>query len=146
MNLNDILESWNDDCVIGSDLSEESIRTPTLHCKYLQMLSVAKLELKRAENQQKRLLKDKWIWYNGKMSEEEMKERKWEPDPFNGLKIMKGDMNYYYESDPEIQRSEERIVYFKTIIDTLKDIVDSLKWRHQTIKNCIDWKRFEVGG
>jgi len=104
------------------------------------------LNLKRAEHSQKDLLKDKWLYYNGKMDEETLQSKNWHPDPFDGLKIMKGDMNYYYDSDPEIQKSEEKIVYLKTIIDTLVEIVDSLKWRHQTVKNIIEWRKFDAGG
>ena len=74
-----------------------------------------------------------------------VKEKGWEPDPFDGLKILKGEMDYYYDSDPEIQKSEEKIHYYKTMVDTLLNIVDTLKWRHQTIKNMIDWKKFESG-
>jgi len=45
----------------------------------------------------------------------------------------------------EIQESELKIQYLKTMIDTLTEIVDSLKWRHQTIGNIIRWKQFEAG-
>jgi hypothetical protein len=31
------------------------------------------------------------------------------------------------------------------MIDTLKEIVDNLKWRHQTVGNIIRWKQFEAG-
>jgi hypothetical protein len=55
-------------------------------------------------------------------------------------------MDYYYDSDPEIQKSEEKIIYHKTLIESLSNIVDTLKWRHQTIKNMIDWRKFEAGG
>jgi hypothetical protein len=55
-------------------------------------------------------------------------------------------MEYYYNADPEIQRSVEKIEYYKTIISTLTDIVDNLKWRHQTIGNMIRWRQFEAGG
>jgi len=92
------------------------------------------------------LLKQKWLYYNGKMSQEEILASGWEPDPFNGLKILKGEMEYYYNADPEIQRSVEKIEYYKTIISTLTDIVDNLKWRHQTIGNMIRWRQFEAGG
>ena len=69
----------------------------------------------------------------------------WDPDPFDGLKILKGEMEYYYDADPEIQKSEEKIQYFKTVIDTLEQIISNLNWRHQTIGNIIKWKQFESG-
>ena len=146
LKLEDILTEWQNDCEIPRDRYEKvSQETPKLHAKYLEYLSLAKLSLKRAEHAQKILLKDKWLYYNGKMSQEDLESKGWEPDPFNGLKILKGEMDHYYDSDPEIQRSEEKIVYLKTIIDTLSEIVDSLKWRHQTIKNIIEWRKFESG-
>lgn len=144
--LEKILDEWREDCAIDNmRLDETSRNTPLLHAKYLELLSQSKLRLKRAELKQKSLLKDKWLWYNGKMSQEEVAEKGWDPDPFNGLKIMKGDMDHYYDSDPEIQKSEELIEYWKTVVATLTDIVDSIKWRHQTIGNIIRWKQFESG-
>jgi len=79
------------------------------------------------------------------MDRESIEALGWEPDPFDGLKIMKGEMDYYYDSDPEIQQSEEKVQYWKTIIDTLTEIVNNLNWRHQTISNIIRWKQFEAG-
>ena len=74
--------------------------TPKMHAKYLEYLSLTKLRLKKAEFSQKSLLKDKWLWYNGKMDEETMKSKNWSPDPFNGLKVLKGDLEkYYYDAD-----------------------------------------------
>jgi hypothetical protein len=116
-----------------------------LHAKYLQYLSLTKLNLKRAENSQYTLLKDKWMYYNGKMDEETLRSKGWNPDPFDGLKIIKGDMDYYYNSDPEIQKSEEKITYLKTIISTLEEIIQTLRWRHATIKNILDFRKFESG-
>jgi hypothetical protein len=79
------------------------------------------------------------------MDHETLQELGWEVDPFNGLKILKGELDYYYDSDPEIQKSEEKIQYYKTVIDTLTDIINNLNWRHQTISNIIKWKQFESG-
>ena len=147
MDLKAILEEWAVDCVINdSSLDKSSRETPKLHAKYLQLLAEAKLAKKRAEFQQKVLLKDKWLWYNGKLSQEEIIAKGWNPDPFDGLKVLKGEMEHYYESDPELQQSEEKITYFKTVIDTLNEIVSTLNWRHQNIKNIIEWRKFESGG
>ena len=138
---------WSSDCVIGqSSLDESSRQTPLLHAKYLELLSTAKLRLKKAEQDQKVLLKDKWLYYNGKMDQSEIEEKGWKPDPFDGLKILKGEMDYYYDSDPEIQHSVEKIEYIKTTIDTLNEILNNVNWRHQTISNMIKWRIFESGG
>ena len=146
MNLDQILSEWETDSRIDSlSLDEASRVTPELHAKYLGLLSRAKLKMKQKQFEQKNLMKNKWLWYNGKMSQEEVNALGWDPDPFDGLKIMKGDMEHYVEADPELQESEARIEYLKTMIDTLKEIVENLKWRHQTVGNIIRWKQFEAG-
>jgi len=145
MNLNEILDEWKNDCILSNKLDEESKKTPTLHAKYLSYLSIAKLNLLRAENAQKILLRDKFLYYNGKLDQDSIEKNGWKYDPFDGLKILKGDMDYYYESDTEIQQSEEKIQYYKNMIDVLKEIVDTLKWRHQNIRNIIEFRKFEAG-
>ena len=145
--LEEVLQEWQEDCQIGrTNLDEVSRQTPMLHAKYLSILSQTKLRLKQAEMNQKTLLKKKWLYYNGKMTQEQIEAEGWDYDPLDGLKIMKGDLDYYYDSDVEIQQSVLKIEYLKTLISTLSDIVDALKWRHQTIGNMIRWKVFEAGG
>ena len=146
IDLKKVHEMWQEDSTINNNqLDETSRQTPKLQSKYLQLWSTAKLELRRTEFEQKKLLKEKWLYYNGKMDQETLQQKGWDPDPFDGLKILKGEMDYYYDSDPEIQKSEEKIQYWKTVIETLTEIIDNLKWRHQTISNIIKWKQFESG-
>lgn len=146
LDLESILAEWKEDSQIAKHQLDETSRvTPALHAKYLEYLSLTKLRMKKAEFDQKTLLKDKWLYYNGKMDEETLRSKGWKPDPFNGLKILKGEMEHYYDSDPEIQESEMKIQYYKTCIDTLQEIVTNLNWRHQTIGNMIRWRQFEAG-
>ena len=146
IDLKSIHNMWKEDCVIDEmKLDETSRQTPILHAKYLELLSTVKLQLKRAEFSQKTLLKEKWLYYNGKMDEDQIVEMGWDPDPFNGLKILKGEMDYYYDADPEIQKSEEKIQYYKTVIESLTEIISNITWRHQMIKNMIEWKQFQSG-
>jgi hypothetical protein len=127
-------------------LDEASKKSASLHAKYLEMLSVSKLQLKRKDMEFKVLLKNKWLWYNGKMPRDEIDKLGWEYDALNGLKVLKGEMDYYYNSDPHIQEMQAKIDYLKTLIETLEEIINNIRWRHSTIKNMIDWRRFESGG
>ena len=141
-----IHEMWAKYCIIDENKLDESSRAmPVLHAKYLEILSTYKLQLKKSEFEQKKLLKQKWLYYNGKMDQETVETLGWEADPFDGLKILKGELDYYYDSDPEIQESELKIQYYKNIIDTVTEIVNNINWRHQTIGNMIKWKQFESG-
>lgn len=146
-NIEEILKEWSEDSHIPiHQLDETSRKTPNLHAKYLEYLAVSKLCLQRAETAQKSLLKDKWLYYNGKMDQQTLADKGWDPDPFNGLKILKGEMDYYYDADPEIQKSVEKVSMLKVQIDALTEILNVLKWRHSTIKNMIDYRKFESGG
>ena len=142
-----IITMWEKDCIINNtSLDEASRQTPILHAKYLPMHGEAKIMLRRAQMAQKTLLKDKWLYYNGKMSQEEIEAKGWEFDPFKGLKVLKGEMDYYYDADTDIQESEDEIQQLKVLVETLQEIVDNIKWRHQTIGNMIKWRMFEAGG
>lgn len=147
LTLEQILDNWKKDCEIDDvELDKSSRETPKLHAKYVELLSQAKLQKHRKEMEFKKLLKDKFMWYNGKMDKTTMDEKGWEYDPFDGLtKPMKSDMDYFYESDPQIQTIQSQIEYWKTVIDTLSDIVSNITWRHQTIGNMIKWRQFTSG-
>jgi len=146
MKLEEIFEMWKQDCKIDqARLADCQAQSPVLHQKYLQIHSNEKMRLVALEMSQKKLLKKKWLYYNGKMTKEEMDTEGWDYDPMGGLKIMKGDMNHWYDADDDIQKSEAKIKLQKEKIEVLKEIIDNIKWRHQSIKNIITWKQFEAG-
>lgn len=147
LNLEEILSMWKEDAIIDDMKLDDSARdSAKLHGKYLELLSVAKLTKKKKDHQFKVLLKNKWLYYNGKMSKEEMDDLGWEYDPFKGLaKPLKGDMDRWYDADEHIQEMQGQIDYLDTIIDALKEILENVKWRHQNIKNIIEWRKFTSG-
>jgi hypothetical protein len=79
------------------------------------------------------------------MDDDRIKELGWEPDPFNGLKIMKNDMSIFFNADKDLQELNAKIEYLKVTVDFLKECMQNITWRHQTIKNTIDWRKFMAG-
>ena len=145
-NLQEILDMWKKDSIIDElNLDESSRDSAKLHSKYLEILSVNRIKLKKAELDFKVLLKDKWLHYNGKLSKEEIDEFGWNYDPLDGLTILKGDMDRFYDADPLIQEHQAKMQYTQELIDTLKEILENIKWRHQNIKNIIEWNKFTSG-
>ena len=137
---------WKKDGVIDEvNLDETSRDSAKLHGKYLELLSVNRMKLKKAELDFKVVLRDKWLHYNGKMPKEDIDARGWDYDPLGGLTVLKGDMDRYYDSDPLIQEWQAKIQYLEELCSTLKEILENIKWRHQNIKNMIDWRRFTSG-
>ena len=146
MTLDEIKKEWSIDCEIDDiELDKASLIVPRLHAKYSGLLSEKQLLLKQYGLKYSSLLKDKWLWYNGKMDEGRIKELGWEPDPFDGLKVMKADMQIWYNADKELQEMNARIEYLKVTVDYLKECLNNVTWRHQTIKNTIEWRKFMSG-
>ena len=137
---------WKKDSEIDEmNLDDSSRQSAKLHSKYLELLSVNRLKLKKLDMDFKVLLRDKWSHYNGKLSQEEIEEKGWEYDPLNGLTVLKGDMDKWYDADPVIQEHQAKMQYSQEICDTLKEILENIKWRHQNIKNMIEWRKFTSG-
>tara|TARA_R110000772_G_scaffold194614_2_gene305383 strand:+ start:11427 stop:11873 length:447 start_codon:yes stop_codon:yes gene_type:complete len=146
MKLDDILEMWKKDSNIDTSLLDEATtQNSKNHAKYIELHSIIKLQLKKREMSQKILLRDKWLHFSGKLSKEKIDDYGWKYDPFDGMKIIKSDFHYFFESDTDLQKSEEQITYFKTLEEALREIVDTVKWRHQHIKNIIEFQKFTSG-
>lgn len=143
----DILEMWKRDSLIDEmNLDESSRDSAKMHSKYLELLTTSRLQLKRKEMQQQTLLKDKWSYYTGTMTKQEMDDRGWDYDPYKGgKKPLKSDLDYFFESDPDLQRNKAQIDYIKITIETLESIMTNISWRHQNIKNIIEWRKFTSG-
>ena len=67
IDLNKILEMWKKDSVIDKiNLDESSKESAKLHSKYLELLSIVKLQLKKKEHEQKLNLLYKVIYLTKK--------------------------------------------------------------------------------
>jgi len=139
---------WAKDCIINEfNLNEASINTPKLHSKYLHFYNVAKAALHETEQKYTQLLKFRWLWYEGKMSQEEIDKLNWSyDDPYNGLNLRsKQNREMFWNADKVLQAGQSDIEYYKRCCDTLKEIIDSIKFRHITIKNIIEYTRMQSG-
>ena len=147
MNIEEVLEMWKKDSIIDDlKLDDTTVKMARIHSKYLELITISKMGKKKKDLEYKTLLKDKWLYYNGKLSKEQIDMFQWEYDPFGGLnKPLKGDMNYYYDADTDIQKMQARIEYDKILIETLEEIISTIRWRHQNIGNIIKWRAFEAG-
>ena len=97
MTLDEIKSQWEKDCEIDDiELDKSSLEIPKLHAKYQDLLTSKILVMKQYQFKYDTLLKNKWLWYNGKMSEDQIKELGWNDDPLDGLKIMKNDLQLFY--------------------------------------------------
>lgn len=143
MNLSDYRKHAENDLLIDeTELGSESLKTPQLHSKYLNFLSDEKLKLSKLEHEFKVLRRKKWLYYTGKISEEELEEEGWEPFQLN---ILKTDLDKFLESDDDIQRMDIRIKYCQSCVDYLQEIIKIVSNRQWNIRSAIDWLKFTNG-
>ena len=146
MTLDEIKLQWEKDCEVDDiELDKSSLEVPKLHAKYSDMLSSKILLLKKYNQDYNELLKYKWLWYTGKLDDDQIQKLGWQSDPFDGLKIMKNDFNYFFNADNDLKTLKAKIEYLEVTVDFLKRCMDNITWRHQTIKNTIEWRKFMAG-
>ena len=143
MKLEEIQSLWEKDSVIDrSELGEESLKIPQLHSKYYKIYSEERMSLRKLEYQYNHLKKLKSSYYNGSMSEEELNEHGWEPNP---LKILKSDIPMYIESDSDVITLQTKIDMQQEKVEFVESVIKSFTTRGYQIKSAIDWEKFKVG-
>lgn len=123
-------------------LDRESANTPQLHNKYLTMFMDEKLRLKKLKIEQAALRRNKWLYYTGRMSKEELQQFGWEPFELN---VLKTEADILIESDTDWLKLEERIGFQTEKVDYLENVVKVINNRQWQIRAMIDWLKFTQG-
>ena len=146
MNLDEIKLMWESDCEIDDiELDNASLEVPKLHAKYLDLLSSKLMVQKQYQMKYDTLLRDKWLWYNGKLDDETRETYGWAPDALDGVRVMKNEMYHFFNADKDLQELSAKMEYLKITVDFIKECMQNITWRHQTIRNTIDWRKFMAG-
>ena len=144
MKLTEINDEWKRDSVINElELGREAVKVPTLHAKYLTMLSNAKLQQRKAESDYNNLRRVKYRYYRGELSREDLENLGW--NQFQGNKPLKNEMDEYLAYDDELNALLDKTEYFKTMVYTLEQIIRSINSRTWDIKSSIEWSKFTNG-
>lgn len=144
MTLEDIQNMWSKDCKIDElNLGQESIKTPELHAKYLNLLSTYKLQLRKNESKLLSLRKIKWRYYRGELSHTELDDLGW--DQYLGATPLKNEMADFLDSDGDVIKATDRVEYIRTINYQLEAILRSISSRGWDIKNAVEWTKFTNG-
>jgi hypothetical protein len=142
-NLESILKLWEADSVMdATEPSKELLKIPTLHSKYLQILTKHKIAAKKANFDYLRMKKVKIEYFGGRMSQEDLEEYGWEPFQF----VLKTDMSTYMEADKDLIKLLEKKVYHEECVSVVESIMQELKQRTWQLRDFIAWERFVSGG
>ena len=143
MDIEEIHKMWSEDSKIDDlELDKESLKIPQLHSKYMKVLSDENQLLSRMVYGHQALERDKIEYFQGKMCEEDLEERGWEP---LSMKIIRGDIPKYVAGDPHVISNLIRISDQKEKVSLLSTIVGNINNRSYMITNAIKWKQFTSG-
>ena len=143
MTLEEIRQMATIDVVMDkTELDVESMKTPQIHNKYLILYTDEKLILGKMQSDYSILKKDKWLYYTGKMSQEELQEREWETFDLN---ILKTDIDKFMDSDQDIIKLSNRILLQKEKVNYLENLIKIINNRQWSIRATIDWLKFTNG-
>ena len=125
-----------------TELDIESMKTPQLHNKYLILHGDEKLILGKYTSDLHVLKKNKWLYYTGKLSREQLEEFGWEPFDLN---ILKTDIDRFMDSDEDIILLSNKILLQKEKVSYLEGVVKIINNRQWSIRSSIDWLKFTQG-
>ena len=143
MNIEQIKAQADLDTIINStNLDEESTKIPQVHNKYLCMLMDEKIILEAYESKLKILRRDKWLYYSGKMSEEELKQKAWKPFDLN---ILKQEVDRFIDSDIDVINLTNKVFIQKEKVNYIEGVTKIISNKIWNIRASIDWIKFTQG-
>ena len=102
----------------------------------------SKLELEKLELEEKILKKDKWLYYTGKLGQDDLESHGWEPFDYN---ILKTDVPMFIDADKDIQKIRAKNSLQRMLVDYLEIVIKIITGRQWSIKSAIEWIKFTQG-
>jgi hypothetical protein len=139
--IDEMLNEADNDLYIdyNGNLGEQSSQNYKNFTKWLKRLKTYSIEYKKLLMEQEKLNSELWIYYTGKAEPNVYKSR-----PLDN-RFLKSEVKDAINMDPEMQKLRGKILLLEEYVDTLERIVKSVKDRDWTLKNAIEWRKFESG-
>lgn len=144
MNIEQLQDEWDKDCQIDdTHLGEHAVATPKLHAKYIKLLVNTKLKHTKLSSDYNILRKNKFRYYRGELSREELTALDW--SQWQGIKPLKNEMDEFLGGDTDLNTLRVKIDYLETMIYFLESVLGQIKARDWQLKSAIEWKKFLAG-
>lgn len=137
-----IMEQWEKDSDVDTtEPGKEILRIPLLHNKYNKYLSLHNLSAKRAGLEFDKIKKLKWMYYTGKLDQDELDKLGWEPFRFT----LKSDISVYLDGDDELTKLKRKKAYHEEAAKFCEYIMKELQARTYQLRAYMDWEKFIQG-
>lgn len=140
MRIEEIMEMFNNDAVINrAKLETESMETPKLYSKYLNMLHTEVGKLKLMISKKKVMELQKFHYYTGSATPEEYRD-----NPFEH-RVLKSDLPIYINADKDVRMLDDKIELQTNKVKYLESCVKGIANRQWSIRSAIDMIKFNSG-
>jgi hypothetical protein len=143
--LDTLSEMWSKDSVI--DLTEparELAKIPSLHSKYLQILSYHNLLIKKITSEYNKKKSIKFQYYNGDLNDPDELSKHGFSEP-QRKKILKQDIQIYLDGDDDLINLLLKKSLHQEIVDYCNSIIKEINNRTYQVNNIIKWEIFVSG-
>ena len=83
----------------------------------------------------------KWMYFTGKLDQEELDKLGWEPFRFT----LKSDINVYLDGDDDLNKLKRKKSYHEETAKFCENVMKELNSRTYQLKAYMDWERFIQG-
>lgn len=138
MNLEDLQVEIENDLRMGNDMALESLRLPTLLNKYCIFRTKEKILLDALKLKRDEIYYDVFSWYADLREPREGEKR----CKLNCKKTEAYELAKYHNN---VKVYDEKISVKRTKVEYLDQMISHIAFRNNSIKNIIDWKKFQAG-
>lgn len=143
MNLNDILNEWNNDSVIfKATLDDDALRIPVLHSKYLRMYIDQRLLMRKKQADFSILRGRRRAWYIGESTKEELNELGWLQ--YQGV-VLKNQVETLLAGDSLIVEAQLDLDVQQEKVMALDQIMKMINNRSYQINTAVNFMKMQNG-
>jgi hypothetical protein len=140
--LEKLIEQWEKDSVIDqTEPGKEITRIPLLHNQFNKYMALHNLATKRAILEYDRVKKLKWLYYSGKLDQDDLDKLGWEPFRFT----LKSDISVYIDGDDDLIKLKTKKAYHEEAANFCVNVMKELNNRTWQLKEFIGWEKFIQG-
>ena len=139
--LDTLQNMWKKDSKIDyGNLGIEAAKGPSLHSKYLNIMTNHNMMKKKYEIELKKKRKFKWRWYSGKLDDEELKEHNLEQQD-----LLTKDVQMFIDTDEDIILLQMKVTAQDEVVQYCQSVIKALYDRTWAVRNAIEWEKFSAG-
>lgn len=139
MTLKELQEWIEANMEIGIDLENAAREVPRLHGQAIVKRANEVALLRAFEVELDVRKRERWVYYSGKADAKVYKD-----EPFE-LKVLKGDLDIFLDSDKKVSEIRSKISLQKLKVELLDEYIKQLNGRSFLISNIINDRKFKNG-